>query len=507
MTRAQYVVLPRIVGFEREHGLVDLSAAHELFPFVTEANLRTVQHAAHQRMLLEVDGSDPIHRARGWLPNGGCTYVDMNQFVEYASPECRSARQLVAHHSAAHCVMEPIWSKLDGRRRYKLIANNICDKQLGDGLRTARDATYGYHENYLCRAHVIPKQVDTDTLLLWQPMLAFLATRQILDGAGVYMNARDDTYAFSQRAGFMIVEMASSSTQKRPLILTRDEPHMTSPAGAWRFQLILGDSNVLEWPVFLRFGLTSLVLAMMENGATDAFPRLKNPVAANQALAKRSDPAVKDLELQSGELVSALDIQIRCVAAIKAFVARAGFECLDDKAEAEEVIRKAQETLEHLRARNIPWLVGRLDYITKRAVINAALAREGRTDNEDRAVQLRRSLEMSYHDFADDALGARIRTRWPERHIVSDSAVVSAASRHEGNTRAATRGAIVRRCIGLGLKPSVTMAAADWSVVTLARLHRADEPEGLPTRYSVPMSDPFETGHRLPPWPEFTGPL
>ena len=66
---------------------------------------------------------------------------------------------------------------------------------------------------------------------------------------------------------------------KRPIINTRDEPHADREKYR-RLHVIVGDSNMSEYTIYLRNGVTALVLAMIEDGVITTDLVLRDPVKA-----------------------------------------------------------------------------------------------------------------------------------------------------------------------------------------------------------------------------------
>jgi Pup-ligase protein. len=82
-------------------------------------------------------------------------------------------------------------------------------------------------------------------------ILPFLVTRQIFSGAGKWGLRREQpggsgNLSNFQRADFFSVIVSIDTMNRRPLINTRDEPHVDASRYR-RFHVILGDSNMSEW--------------------------------------------------------------------------------------------------------------------------------------------------------------------------------------------------------------------------------------------------------------------
>src|SRR6188508_1443066 len=169
------------------------------------------------------------------LANGARFYND-HAHPEYATPECTTLRQLVAHDKAGERILAEC-----ARRRNE----NLPE---GQELRLYKNNTdfighsYGCHDNYL-----IPRELPWDRLV--RGMLPFLVTRQIFAGAGKLgleaesAAGQPGIYQISQRADFFSVLVSIDTMNRRPLINTRDEPHADINRYR-RFHVIIGDANM-----------------------------------------------------------------------------------------------------------------------------------------------------------------------------------------------------------------------------------------------------------------------
>src|SRR5438067_10022147 len=173
-------VVNRVVGLETEYGALvqDAELSTEAWPArVKNYIFRQARAGAldkHYRDYEEPPGNG------GFLLNGGRLYLDMGH-LEYATPECRSVRDLVAHDLAGDAMLHTAVEEMHATEAVSFLKNNI-DHHTG--------ATFGCHENYLMRRDVQfhPEVVGT--------LLAFLATRQIFTGAGRVGQARPLSFEF-----------------------------------------------------------------------------------------------------------------------------------------------------------------------------------------------------------------------------------------------------------------------------------------------------------------------
>src|ERR1700739_2041911 len=187
---------------------------------------------------------------------------------EYATPECDSVLDLVAHDKAGERILEGLLVDADRRLREEGIAGDIY---LFKNNTDSAGTSYGCHENYLVGRH-------GEFGRLADILIPFLVTRQVICGAGkVLQTPRGAGYCVSQRAEHIWEGVSSATTRSRPIINTRDEPH----ADAERFRrlhVIVGDSNMSETTMLLKVGATDLVLRMVEAGGALRDMPLDNPI-------------------------------------------------------------------------------------------------------------------------------------------------------------------------------------------------------------------------------------
>ena len=123
--------------------------------------------------------------------------------------------------------------------------------------------------------------------------MPFLITRQIFAGAGKMgieaesAPSQPGVYQISQRADFFSVVVSIDTMNRRPLINTRDEPHVDASRYR-RFHVILGDSNMSEWATALKIGTTALVLDLIERGQAPQL-EIAQPIDATQIDQPRSN--------------------------------------------------------------------------------------------------------------------------------------------------------------------------------------------------------------------------
>src|SRR5579864_7955925 len=234
-----------------------------------------------------------------FLENGARLYLDVGSHPEYATPECDSILDLVAHDKAGERILESLVASAEARLRDEGIRGVVY---LFKNNTDSAGNSYGCHENYLTSRR-------DDFGHYAQVLIPFFVTRQIYAGAGkVLQTARGAVFCLSQRAEHIWEGVSSATTRSRPIINTRDEPHADAERYR-RLHVIVGDSNMSEYATFLKIGATSIMLRMLEEpGVVLRDMTLEDPIRAIREISH--DITCKRLvRLANGREASALDIQ------------------------------------------------------------------------------------------------------------------------------------------------------------------------------------------------------
>src|SRR5882762_344490 len=257
-----------------------------------------------------------------FLANGARLYLDVGSHPEYATPECDSISDLVAHDKAGERILEHLLLSAEQRLREEGIRGVIY---LFKNNTDSAGNSYGCHENYLTSRR-------DDFGHYSETLIPFFVSRQIYAGAGkVLQTARGAMYCISQRAEHIWEGVSSATTRSRPIINTRDEPH----ADAERFRrlhVIVGDSNMSEYATFLKVGATSILLRMLEDPSVVLRDMtLENPIRAIRDISH--DPTMKrKVRLANGREATALDIQSEYLSRALRYRDQKGLSKLEDKA-------------------------------------------------------------------------------------------------------------------------------------------------------------------------------
>lgn len=357
------------------------------------------------------------------LINGARYYVD-HAHPEYSSPEVTNARDLVIHEKAGERVVEV------SRREATALLPDGATMLLHKNNSDRKGNSYGSHENYLMDRQTSFKRVV-------EHLMPFFVTRQVYCGAGKVGSenrAQPCDYQISQRADFFEVEVALDTMVKRPIINTRDEPHADREKYR-RLHCIVGDSNMSEYTIYLRNGVTALVISMIEDGAIPDGLVLRDPVRAIKQVSH--DPTCKtELALDNGKKMTAVQLQAEYLEAALRYAATRDIDPI-----VQDVIEKWQYVIEKLAGDPMD-LHREIDWISKKKMIETFMDRK-ELDWRDHQVGM---LDLQYHDTRPEkGLYFMLERQGRVERIVTDEEIAAAVYNPPKDTRAYFRGECLRR--------------------------------------------------------------
>jgi proteasome accessory factor A len=352
----------RITGLETEYGCLVRPPAqwHELLPRVRDWLFEDQRHGLID---LHPRGWDEPAGNGGFLFNGGRVYIDMGH-LEYCTPECASALDVVRYDRAGDLLLRDAVRALRLEDQVSFIRNNV-DHCTG--------ATFGCHENYSLDRGV--RMTKKNGLSL----LAFLTLRILFTGAGRVGSSRPHLFRvdalgghesvpfqLSQRADFIVTDSFEWVQHNRAILNLRDEP-LADAERFRRLHLIHGDTNVLPATLFLKVGTTRLVLDLLE---ADELPpvSLEDPVASFRLLSRVSRPPWR-VTLAGGKTADALEL-------CGLYLQRAARSFRGRDAETDALLELWARVLQGL-ALNPQSLVGILDWVSKQHLLDEFCRQEG----------------------------------------------------------------------------------------------------------------------------------
>ncbi len=454
----------RVMGIETEYGISVPGHPHVNSMLTSSQVVNAYASAvigARTKARWDYDEETPLRDARGFdltraeadpsqltdedlglanviLTNGARLYVD-HAHPEYSSPEVTNPRDALVWDKAGERIMAratELVRMIPGAQPVNLYKNNTDNK----------GASYGTHENYLMRR-------TTPFADIVRHLTPFFVSRQVITGSGrvgIGQDGRRHGFQLSQRADFFEVEVGLETTLKRPIINTRDEPH-ADPEKYRRLHVIVGDANLAEIATYLKLGMTSLVLAMIEDDVLDLDLLMAAPVKEMHRVSH--DPSLVHLvTMTSGRRLTALQMQIEFLEQARKYVEdRLGSDV--DPMTA-DVLDRWESVLNRLEVDPMS-LASELDWVAKLSVLQGYRDRDG-IDWDHPRLHL---VDLQYSDVRPDkGLAQRLQARGSLVRLTTDAEVEAAVTTPPVDTRAWFRGECMRRY-------GTHVAAASWDSV------------------------------------------
>ncbi|MGH2573353.1 MAG: Pup--protein ligase [Actinomycetota bacterium] len=361
-----------------------------------------------------------------FLENGARLYLDVGSHPEYATPECDSILDLIAHDKAGERILEALLAAAEVRLHEEGISGDVY---LFKNNTDSAGNSYGCHENYLvARQGEFARIADV--------LIPFFVTRQIYCGAGKVLHGpRGAQFCLSQRAEHIWEGVSSATTRSRPIINTRDEPH----ADAERFRrlhVIVGDSNMSEFTSFLKVGVTDLVVRMVEENTIMRDLTLENPIRAIREIS-HDLTCNRRIRLATGRELSAIDIQTEYYERASRFIERRDGDAISLK-----ILDEWRQALEALKAGEPERLASKVDWVAKHVLVERYRARHGFPLSHPKLAL----IDLAYHDVnRRRGLYYLLERRGQMERVVPERQVQKAMREPPLTTRARLRGEFIRQ--------------------------------------------------------------
>jgi proteasome accessory factor A len=359
-----------------------------------------------------------------FLENGSRLYLDVGSHPEYATPECDSLYDVVAHDKAGERILEGLLRSAEQRLEDEGIRGQI---HLFKNNTDSAGNSYGCHENYLVGRHGdFQRIIDT--------LIPFFVTRQVFSGAGkLLQTARGTAFCLAQRAEHIWEGISSATTRSRPIINTRDEPHADAERYR-RLHVIAGDSNMSEYVTYVKVGTTAALLQMLEDDVVFRDLTLENPIRAIREIS-HDVTCRRRVRLANGRELSALDIQWEYLERAMRYARSTGFP-----SEVEQAVLMWEYLLTGIEKDPLS-LHRELDWVAKHRLIQGYRERHSLPLSSSRLAL----LDLSYHDVnRDRGVYYVLQRRGEMERIVTDEAVTSAMTQPPATTRARLRGEFIK---------------------------------------------------------------
>lgn len=377
----------RIFSLETEYGIAFLSERGSGDP-TKETLVSAVRHALTNAVGLSESA---------FIATGAKFYHDVGH-AEWAHPECRSAREIALYDKAADALLAYLLPRAqeslraDGFRGRILIVKNNVD---------AYGNTYGCHENYMAERETAWLDHEDYLRLSIRYLVPFLATRLILCAPGrIGLGRRGEqgfAFQLGQRADFINAVASRDTRDMRGIFNVGRENEPFSEGNYRRLHLILGDACMSGYGTFLKVGTVGLLLRLLEDLEIGDIPHLREPVRAMHTVSR--DPSCTALlTLYDGRQMTAIDVQSIYLEQVIRYAER-----YPTSEEERELIRLWAETLDALR-RDPSRLFGKVDWITKKSLLDRLLAQHGLTwetpDLDKHPVRYKlQEVDIQYHNI------------------------------------------------------------------------------------------------------------
>ena len=407
----------------------DVPAARAGWDYADEAPLRDARGwemsrgAAHPSQLTDIE--DPT-MANVVLTNGARLYVD-HAHPEYSSPEVTTPRAAITWDRAGEVIMR------EAVERIRTVPAGIgVPVNLYKNNTDGKGASYGTHENYLMRRSTPFQRIIRD-------LTPFFVVRQVICGSGrvgLGVDSATPGYQIAQRSDFFEAEVGLETTLKRPIINTRDEPHAVADLYR-RLHVIIGDANHCDVAGLLKMGMTSLVLAMIEDDAVTADLSIHAPVKTLHAISRDTELS-ETIELSTGKRVRPTEVLWAYFEMAQAYLADRGGVPDEDTAEVLHWWERVLTLLDTDRDSAAPYV----DWVGKLAVLQRYRDR-GALSWESPEL---RAIDIQWSDVRlDKGLFNRMAMAGRFHELISADAVRAAVTNPPEDTRAYFRGTCIAR--------------------------------------------------------------
>ena len=449
------MAIAKVCGIETEYGIVHRGAGESNPIAASSVLINAYVSELARRVGWDFEDESPGNDARGFaregtvapevethlvnavLTNGARYYVD-HAHPEFSTPECANALECVRYDKAGERIlvrsMEAAARLLPPGQSITVYKNNSDRK----------GNSYGTHENYL-----VDRQAPFGRIV--QHVMPHFVTRQLYCGAGKVGSEASSTggadvpFQLSQRADFFEEEVGLETTLKRPIVNTRDEPHADASKYR-RLHVIVGDANLSEVATFLKLGVTSIVLAMIEDDwFGDRDFTLAAPVRALRRISY--DMGLREpVEMADGRRMTALEIQWEYFDLARKYADDRSLEVLGVDV-GDEVLRRWESVLTSLEG-DVMELADQLDWVAKYRLVSGYRERHGLPWTDHKLA----AMDLQYHSLEPArSLFAKV----PMERLVSEESVLEAVTEPPPDTRAYFRGKCLQRWAS-------SIAAANW---------------------------------------------
>lgn len=223
-----------------------------------------------------------------------------------------------------------------------------------------------------------------------------------------------------------------------------------------RLQIGLSDSNLADLAEYVKVGSVSLLLDMIESGASDGLPILKRPIHSLKRIASDWN-LIARVPTSRGEM-SAIEIQKVYLNAAVEFVKSTPANM---RGEANVVLARWSELLDTViafrrNANDTQSAIGKVDWLTKRWMLDEL--------GQDADWARRKKIDLRYHELSQDGYFVQLMDARPELRLVDDERIARRRRSPPPSSPAARRGWLIRE-----FADSDEAMQSEWSYAMIGR--------------------------------------
>ena len=327
-------------------------------------------------VIMEV--SQELHESKiasSYGDNGSRIYNDMGH-LEIATPSYNNPFDAVAYDKASeiYAFVGSREASLALKEKVVIYKNNVANYSISpeSGVRKGKikTLTYATHGNIITK-----RSACTDWSLVEKALIPWVVTRILFIGSGdvvsgAYLGREGVKFVISPRAIFVAQKSSLSTTSRRGILNTRDQPHAAQHY--WRLHDIHYEALRSEYAIFMRDVVQALVVRAFERGFLHETPQMADPVNAFKMISQDTQECEWRIELRNGETTDAVAILQFYLAAIEEMQDSEGETCSWDAIG----LKAFKELIDDLEARQLEDYVDGIDWVTKLALL-ASLDEEG----------------------------------------------------------------------------------------------------------------------------------
>lgn len=286
---------------------------------------------------------------------------------------------------------------------------------------------------------------------------AFLITRIVLCGSG-WLSPEGKFY-LSQKATVCNAVVGMGMLRRKPIFNFGNlaETYLMGVIssrrlrslfqGRQRLQITFGDSNLCEEAEYLRLATTRLVFDAIEAGHCVNPPKISRGI---QSLRRLNREGIEtSIATFKGQPFDAIAVQRWYLKEVRTFT-----EGLEDSDEVANILKRWEYALDRLSDQPDS-LVGRVDWVTKRFLLNRA--------GNGLPIESRRMIDLKYHEISPAGYYFQLAETGVAETIVSEEDIQQ-AMRNPPATRAALRGRYIREFAGTPVPLKI-----DWDSITIGK--------------------------------------